>query len=57
MTGTRDWHSQILAAQENQRRLMAAETEPCPECGACNEEFKRNCVHVNTCPRNRKDHP
>lgn len=47
------WYSQIQAAQENQRRLMAKWDDTCPECGLCNPDFQSNCVH-DYCPLKKK---
>lgn len=38
------WHKQIEAAQANQRRIMARETNSCPECGACSRAYQRDCI-------------
>lgn len=38
------WQEVIRSNQARQRRLMSLATDPCPDCGACSEEFKRSCI-------------
>jgi hypothetical protein len=40
----------IVLARSAQRLAINRFSDPCPECGVCNEEWKGECIHVDRCP-------
>jgi hypothetical protein len=49
-----DYSAILQLFRVHNREVISRHSDPCPECGLCNPEWKASCLHKDWCPNYRR---